>query len=308
MKINIKQTVLLIIIFSSFFYNNITAQTEDCDSVKIQLNDAYGSIQWQESIDGINFTPIQGAVSNSIKVLSQQDKYYRAKIEDGTCLPYYSDTIFKPKSYSLTQAEINLIMNGNNNDMFTVMNIFEQPDSIVLRNQSLELSIDCNYNEIVHMKDRMYETVNNPNNAGVGLAAPQIGINRKACWLQRYDKAPWWNPFEAPFEFYINPEILAYSDTLKRRGDGCLSVPQQASYPDVVDSSYRAIWVQVRYQLLDGTIITEIIDDEYTAHIFQHEIDHLNGVMFMDRDVEENPDKYTILKFIPPKGYKTPRM
>ena len=105
----------------------------------------------------------------------------------------------------------------------------------------------------------------------MGIAAPQVGVNKRVIWVKRYDKAG------APFECYINAYITAYSDTLKYRPDGCLSIP------GVSGSSWRAIWVDIIYDTPDGVRRSEHITHEYTAHIFQHEIDHLNGMVFLDR-------------------------
>ncbi|PLX04858.1 MAG: hypothetical protein C0594_08735 [Marinilabiliales bacterium] len=271
------------------FHNFILAQSLECDSVEINISGyTSGDVQWQISQDSINWLDLDGENNPELLISSTDTNFYRAVIYVGTCEPYYSDGIKNPKSFSLTQDEIDLILAAGTETEMEVMNIFEHPDSNILVSISDPLSVDCNYDEIVHMKERMYLTVTDPLNTGVGIAAPQVGINRRACWIQRYDKAPWWNPFGAPFEFYVNPVITARSDTLVQRADGCLSVPQEAGYPDMPDSTYRAIWVDVEYQLLDGTTITERIDHEYTAHIFQHELDHLDGIMYMERSQINN--------------------
>jgi len=135
----------------------------------------------------------------------------------------------------------------------------------------------------------MLKTVKNPAHPGVGIAAPQVGINRNATWIQRYDKGTFTSH---PFEFYINPKITAYSDTVKLKSDGCLSVPNP---PTGQDFSYRAIWINVEYDLPDGTHKKERINHEYTAHIFQHEIDHLNAIMYLDRMIESNASKFVII-------------
>jgi peptide deformylase len=132
---------------------------------------------------------------------------------------------------------------------------------------------------------------------GVGIAAPQVGINRKVICLQRWDKTVGSGIFVShPWEFYFNPQIVEYSDSVVRRSDGCLSVPDGSNYPTIGGFSYRATWVIVTYYDVDGIFHEEKINHQYTAHIFQHEIDHLNAVMFFDRQVEENAYKYTIIE------------
>ncbi|MGM0649243.1 MAG: peptide deformylase [Bacteroidota bacterium] len=186
-----------------------------------------------------------------------------------------------------TQEENDSITSGSANQSMDIMNIFEQPDSMILRNHSTNVLLDEENLQL--LTDRMRQTVGVE--PGLGIAAPQIGINRRIIWVQRYDTGmvPSW-------EVYYNPRILQYSDTIVQRNDGCLSVPTGSEYPDVGDFSYRAIWVDIEYYTADGTRVVERVDHQYTAHIFQHEIDHLNGVMFFDRQDEEEMEKYTIIE------------
>lgn len=186
----------------------------------------------------------------------------------------------------LTQEEIDSINNGTASQAMAVMNIFEQPDSTYLRAQST--NVDPANPDIQLLKDRMHQATSN----AVGIAAPQVGINRNLMWVQRWDKGMIMHPWEA----YYNPRILQYADSVVQRNDGCLSVPDGGEYPDIEGFSYRAIWIDVEYYTADGTHVIERIDHQYTAHIFQHEIDHLNGIMFFDRQVEENAYKYTIVE------------
>lgn len=164
--------------------------------------------------------------------------------------------------------EITLITSGSSSDEMRVLNYFIPNDSIILRKQSSRIT-DFNSPILRLLIDRMYQTVKEEQ--GVGIAAPQVGITKRVIWVQRYDKT------SKPFEVYINPWIVRYSDTLKQRNDGCLSIP------GVYGKSWRAIWVEVDYFTLDGQHIREKITHEYTAHIFQHEIDHLDGILWIDR-------------------------
>jgi len=187
-----------------------------------------------------------------------------------------------------TQAERDTIMLGDSATAMRIMNIFLHPDSIILRVASRNVIIEDTLNKL--LADRMYTSMRTA--GGVGIAAPQIGINRRVIWVQRYDKGTTMN---RPYEVYLNPRITAYSDTVVRRSDGCLSVPQTPGFPDLKDSSYRALWVQVAYYLPNGDYVNEKITQWFTAHIFQHEIDHLEGIMFFDRYVSENKSLFTIL-------------
>lgn len=146
-------------------------------------------------------------------------------------------------------------------------------DSLLLRQNAAALS-DAHFrsDEFGLLKERMLATVNDPENRGVGIAAPQVGISRRLVAVQRYD-------IEGnPFRFYINPEIIGYSDAKVMSDEGCLSVPRHSG---VVA---RSSSVTVRY-VEEGTF-TERTEDVggFTAIIFQHEIDHLDGVLFTDRE------------------------
>jgi peptide deformylase len=104
---------------------------------------------------------------------------------------------------------------------------------------------------------------------GIGLAAPQVG---KLLRVVVIDIAP--DKVPAPFAL-INPEIIAASDEKATREEGCLSLPDQ--YADVT----RPAWVKVKYQDEHGAK-REIEGDGLLAACLQHEIDHLNGVLFVD--------------------------
>ena len=103
---------------------------------------------------------------------------------------------------------------------------------------------------------------------GVGLAAPQAGIGKRFMLVCPTGEA-------GDERVVINPEIVA------REGDeemeeGCLS------FPKIYGTIRRAAKVKVRWRDLDWTEHEEVLDG-FIARIFQHELDHLNGVVFIDR-------------------------
>lgn len=105
---------------------------------------------------------------------------------------------------------------------------------------------------------------------GIGLAAVQIGV------MQRVVVIDLAKPDEekAPMVF-LNPEVIAESDELNIHQEGCLSIPE--FYEEVE----RPASVTVRYLGLDGKT-HELEADGLLATCLQHEIDHLNGVLFID--------------------------
>jgi peptide deformylase len=104
---------------------------------------------------------------------------------------------------------------------------------------------------------------------GIGLAAPQIGVLLRLIVMDiAPDKTP--DP-----RVLINPEIIATAEATATREEGCLSLPEQ--YADVT----RPAWVKVKYQDEHGAR-REIEGEGLLAACLQHEIDHLNGVLFID--------------------------
>jgi len=121
---------------------------------------------------------------------------------------------------------------------------------------------------------RMYLTMRDTANPGVGISAPQVGISRNAFWVQRFDKSG------SPFEFYINPRIKKQTILNRKGGEGCLSVPEERGL------LLRSYAILLEYQTFDGTWHTEMIED-FTSVIIQHEADHLKGLLFPDRMREQ---------------------
>lgn len=105
---------------------------------------------------------------------------------------------------------------------------------------------------------------------GIGLAAPQVGLSQRFVLVDvsREDEE------RAPM-ILINPEIIDESESLAAREEGCLSLPNQ--YAEVV----RPDAIKVRYRTLSGDVIEQEADG-LLATCIQHEIDHLDGVLFID--------------------------
>lgn len=118
--------------------------------------------------------------------------------------------------------------------------------------------------------------------AGVGLAAPQLGksIQMIALLVPGFeDEEPLLN------EVWINPRIMRESvkKACLKEGEGCLSVNR-----DVPGIVLRPERVTVKYQTIDGEEKVRTLTD-YEAIVVQHEIDHLNGVMFYDHINQAQP-------------------
>lgn len=120
---------------------------------------------------------------------------------------------------------------------------------------------------------------------GVGIAAPQVGQSERLFIVAsrpnpRYPTAPEMAPTAM-----INPRILAHSTEIIKGWEGCLSVPGiRGQVP-----RYQAI--EVEFSDRDGNLHRQELTD-FVARIFQHELDHLNGLVFLDR-VETTQDLIT---------------
>jgi peptide deformylase len=116
---------------------------------------------------------------------------------------------------------------------------------------------------------------------GVGLAAPQIGISQRLIVVEYADEEASPNGDPKPPKLYalVNPEIVRRSTETVTGTEGCLSIP---GYLGVVD---RASAVTIKGLNRFGQP-TRIKADGWLARIFQHEIDHLDGVLYIDRASE----------------------
>lgn len=167
-----------------------------------------------------------------------------------------------------TTEELELINAFDADVPFRVLQTTNSEDLKILKTQSTEInSINL---DLAHLIQRMHATVTNENSKGVGIAAPQVGINRQVILVQRLDKE------DRPFEFYINPRIIWQSEILREGDEGCLSIP------DVYKSVKRSLVITIEFQNIENEIFSETLEG-FVAVIFQHEIDHLNGILFTDR-------------------------
>ena len=144
-------------------------------------------------------------------------------------------------------------------------------DSIVLRKPCEEIEKQDLKGEVYRcLVEKMIATVTSPEQDGVGIAGPQVGISRRVVAVQRFDKEG------EPFEAYPNIKIIECRGEKVPGGEGCLSIPGKrgvvARYRDI-DICYTSV------RTLQDTV--ESVKG-FTAVIFQHECDHLDGVLYTD--------------------------
>ncbi|NGM74770.1 peptide deformylase [Sphingobacterium sp. SGL-16] len=178
----------------------------------------------------------------------------------------------KAMAKNFTEKEKNIISTGDTSSKLHVYQTTNEKELAVLKATSQDINIDDPLLEI--LEKRMLATVQAPEHAGVGIAAPQVGINKNLIWVQRFDKAG------EPFEFFINPKIIWRSKLTRLGAEGCLSIPDRR---DDVTRSYA---IRLQYWDKNGNVIEENIEG-FTAVIFQHEVDHLYGILYPDRLEEQ---------------------
>lgn len=117
---------------------------------------------------------------------------------------------------------------------------------------------------------------------GMGIAAPQVGISQRFFIMSSHPNARYPHAPDIPVFFVINPEIITTSNTQEKDWEGCLSLP------GIRGLVPRHTHIQVRYQTRHAEWVETHYDD-FLARVFQHEFDHLQGHVFLDR-VETNFD------------------
>lgn len=184
-------------------------------------------------------------------------------------------TINAQKLEKFTPQEKDLIQT-NSSEMMRVLNLKNTDDIAVLKNKSTEINPNNKLTKL--LAKRMLLSVNDPNNKGVGIAAPQVGINRRMIVVKRFDKT------DNPFEVFVNPTITWQSKLLQKGLEGDLSFDSNG----LVMRNYA---IQIEYQDLNGNTKTESMEG-FTAVIFQHERDHLDGILLTDRQKEQENIAY----------------
>ncbi len=157
-----------------------------------------------------------------------------------------------------------------------IREIVTVPDPVLRRKAQKVTKFDDKLQALI---DDMVETMREA--PGVGLAAPQIGVLEQVIVVEYFEKEEDEEREDAeaaPKRLYVvvNPEITRTSSETVSGAEGCLSIP---GYLGEVE---RFETITVKGQNRRGQPITLKLKD-WTARIFQHEIDHLNGILFTDR-------------------------
>lgn len=133
-----------------------------------------------------------------------------------------------------------------------------------LRNKSEEVKLSEINDELKSLLNEMLDVMHKAN--GIGLASNQIGIEKRFFVLN----------IDNVIKKVINPEILTFSEETATREEGCLSIP--GIYKQVI----RPAKIKVKYLDENANEVIEELDGLF-ARAFQHELDHLDGILFVDK-------------------------
>lgn len=155
-----------------------------------------------------------------------------------------------------------------------IKQIIETPNSI-LRNKNDKVTVfDENLKKEI---DDLIDTVKDAKDPeGAGLAAPQIGINKKMCIVRNFFEDPQTGVVSAVDYVLINPKIVSKSKETSVDWEACLSVPDKFGQVERFEK------IKVLAQNEHGNRI-KIKAADYFARVIQHEMDHLEGVLFTDK-------------------------
>jgi len=195
-----------------------------------------------------------------------------------SCSTTRSTSTTKKLKNHFDSEEHKLIMASDTLSPMRVWKITNTTDSILLRKNSKKVIPNPSDPVLDHFVKRLLVTVRDSMSLGVGIAAPQVGILKNIIWVQRFDKEGF------PFEVYLNPVIKKYTDKKQDCPEGCLSIPNRRA-----TTTNRAYAILLEYDKMDGSHEIEMIED-FTAVIFQHEIDHLHGILFLDHLEKESKE------------------
>jgi len=159
------------------------------------------------------------------------------------------------------------------NQRMALRKIVTLPEPVLRRKAKPVTKFDKNLQTVI---DDMVETMRDA--PGVGLAAPQIGLSERLIVVEYYEKDEDEENEEAPKKVWavLNPEIVKASEEKVTGVEGCLSIP------NLVGEVERHAEIHVKGFNRHGKPM-KIKARGWLARIFQHEIDHLNGVLFPDR-------------------------
>jgi len=174
-----------------------------------------------------------------------------------------------------TEKEKEIINSGSSEVPFRVLTVDRREDILFLRQKCEDIDTDVSDGVLRLFIERLKLTMEIE--SGVGIAAPQVGIAKNIFLFIKLDQPDY------PVVAAINPKIIGHPEELVCfENDGCLSIPNASG------NSLRYPWIDVEYTNEEGELIRERLEGHsragnFTAVVFQHEFDHLQGILYTDK-------------------------
>jgi peptide deformylase len=157
------------------------------------------------------------------------------------------------------------------------MHVVKAPDQKLRAQTKVIKTITPQIKQTIADMVRLTKTFVDPE--GVGLASTQVGLDGQF-FVAKLD--------DGSFKAYFNPKIVKLSKKTKVMLEGCLSIP------NFWGEVNRHIWVDAEYMDIDGNTVHERLTG-LMGHIYQHEVDHLHGKLFMDLILEQKTKLYKVV-------------
>lgn len=158
--------------------------------------------------------------------------------------------------------------------MSQVLTVAQRGETVLTLKAALVAEREFNTEWLQQLSMAMQDTMLERN--GVGIAAPQVYVSKRVIIVASRSNLRYPNAPEMDAVVMVNPEILEKSEQTVLGEEGCLSVPDERG------EVARAEMIQVRYFTLQGEKV-EAEFHGFPARIIQHEVDHLDGILFVER-------------------------
>lgn len=155
-----------------------------------------------------------------------------------------------------------------------VKRIIEAPNEILSTKTSKVKNGDSDLKEII---DNLLETtINQKEPEAAGLAAPQIGYSKRVCVVREFQEIPGTEKYTITNHVMINPKIISFSKELDLDYESCLSIP------NLYGKVLRPKSIKLIYTNTEGKEV-KLKAKDFLARVIQHEVDHLDGVLFTEK-------------------------
>jgi len=159
-----------------------------------------------------------------------------------------------------------------------IKRIIEAPNEILTTKTSKVKLGEDGIKEMI--EDLLETTINQKEPEAAGLAAPQIGYGKRICVVREFQEIPGTEKYTITNHVMINPRIISYSKELDLDYESCLSIP------NLYGKVLRPKSIKLTYTNLEGKEV-KIKAKDFLARVIQHEVDHLDGILFTEKIIGE---------------------